>query len=96
LFGEKHVRVYWETTGDVGHLWHRSKALLLTTKGRNSGEPRTTALAYVRVGDNFVVLMSNGGAPEHPGFIETSPKSRTRGASKGRGLPRAGPGRHGR
>ena len=67
MFGEKHVRRYRETNGDVGHLWHGSTLLLPTTTGRNSGEPRTRPLAYVRVGDNVLVLASNGGAPEHPG-----------------------------
>ena|SRR5215207_487643 len=74
LFGEEHVRRHRETNGEVGHIWHGSKVLLLTTKGRNSGEPRTTPLAYDRVGDNFVVLASNGGAPEHPGWYRNLAK----------------------
>jgi deazaflavin-dependent oxidoreductase (nitroreductase family) len=74
LFGEEHVRRYRETNGEVGHIWHGSKVLLLTTKGRNSGEPRTTPLAYDRVGDNFVVLASNGGAPAHPGWYRNLAK----------------------
>jgi len=74
LFGEEHVRRYRETNGEVGHIWHGSKVLLLTTKGRNSGEPRTTPLAYERVGDNFVVLASNGGAPAHPGWYRNLAK----------------------
>jgi deazaflavin-dependent oxidoreductase (nitroreductase family) len=67
LFGEEPVRRYRETNGEVGHIWYRSTVLLLTTRGRNSGEPRTTPLAYERLGDDFVVIASNGGAPEHPG-----------------------------
>lgn len=62
MFGEEHVRRYRETNGEVGHIWHGSKVLLLTTKSRNTGEPRTTPLAYDRVRDNFVVLASNGDA----------------------------------
>jgi len=43
LFGEEHVRRYRETNGEVGHIWRRgAKTLLLTTKGRKTGEPRTT------------------------------------------------------
>lgn len=68
LFGQEHVRRYRETNGEVGHLWQGATVLLFTTKGRNSGEPRTTPLAYDRVGDDFLVLASNGGAPEHPGW----------------------------
>jgi hypothetical protein len=65
LFGEEHVRRHRETDGEVGDVWQRATVLLLTTKGRNSGEPRTTPLAYDRVGGDFLVLASNGGAPEH-------------------------------
>jgi deazaflavin-dependent oxidoreductase (nitroreductase family) len=74
LFGEEHVRRYRETNGEVGHIWHGATVLLLTTKGRNSGEPRTTPIAYDRVGDGFLVLASNGGAPEHPGWYRNLAK----------------------
>ena len=67
LFGEEHVRRYRETGGEVGHKWKRgSKILLLTTKGRKSGESRTTPLIYEQDGDNYVVVASKGGAPEDP------------------------------
>jgi deazaflavin-dependent oxidoreductase (nitroreductase family) len=77
LFGEEHVRRYRETGGEVGHKWKRgSKILLLTTKGRNSGEARTTPLIYEEDGDRYVIVASKGGAPEHPGWyrnIEREP-----------------------
>ena len=67
LFGEEHVRRYRETGGEVGHKWKRgSKTLLLTTKGRKSGEPRTKPLIYEQDGDRYVIVASKGGAPEHP------------------------------
>ena len=67
LFGEEHVRRYRETGGEVGHRWKRgSKILLLTTKGRKSGAPRTKPLIYEQDGDNYVIVASRGGAPEHP------------------------------
>jgi proline iminopeptidase len=67
LHGEEHVRRYQETGGQVGHEWRRgSKILLLTTKGRKSGEPRTKPLIYEEDGDRYVVVASKGGAPEHP------------------------------
>jgi deazaflavin-dependent oxidoreductase (nitroreductase family) len=69
LFGDEHVRRYRETGGAVGHIWkRRSKTLLLTTKGRRTGEPRTTPLIYENAGDDYVVVASHGGAPEHPGW----------------------------
>src|SRR2546427_741298 len=69
LYGEKHVRRYRETGGEVGHRWKRgSKILLLTTQGRRSGEPRTKPLIYEQGGDRYVIVASKGGAPEHPGW----------------------------
>ena len=69
LFGEEHVRRYRETGGEVGHIWREgSTILLLTTKGRTSGEPRTTPLIYAQDGDRYVIVASKGGAPEHPGW----------------------------
>jgi deazaflavin-dependent oxidoreductase (nitroreductase family) len=64
LFGEEDIRRYRETDGEIGDVGQGATVLLLTTKGRNSGEPRTTSLAYDRVGDDFLVVASNGGAPE--------------------------------
>jgi deazaflavin-dependent oxidoreductase (nitroreductase family) len=69
LFGEEHVRRYRETNGEVGHVWREgSTILLLTTKGRTTGEPRTTPLIYAQDGDRYVIVASKGGAPEHPGW----------------------------
>ncbi len=69
LFGEEHVRRYRETGGEVGHTWRRgSKILLLTTKGRRTGEPRTTPLIYEEADGAYVIVASKGGAPEHPGW----------------------------
>ena len=40
--------------------------LLLTTRGRKSGEPRTVPLIYLRDGDDYAIVASKGGWPEHP------------------------------
>jgi len=66
LVGEEHVRRYLETNGEVGHDWNGVPALLLTTKGRKTGEDRTSALIYGRLNDAYVVIASMGGAPTHP------------------------------
>ena len=69
LFGDEHVRRYRETGGRVGHEWRNgAKILLLTTTGRTTGEPRTIPLIYETDGDDYVVVASKGGAPEHPGW----------------------------
>jgi len=75
LFGDEHVRRYRETGGEVGHIWKRgSKILLLTTKGRKTGEPRTAPLIYENTGDDYVIVASKGGTPEHPGWYENLSK----------------------
>jgi proline iminopeptidase len=75
LFGDEHVRVYRETGGAVGHDWRRgSKILLLTTRGRRTGEPRTTPLIYENADGAYVIVASKGGAPEHPGWYRNLAK----------------------
>jgi len=68
LVGEEHVRRYLETDGEVGYLWNGVPALVLTTIGRKTGEPRQQALIFGRDGDNLVVIASMGGAPRHPSW----------------------------
>ncbi len=68
LVGLEHVRRYQETNGEVGYLWNGVPILLLTTTGRRSGEPRTTPLIFGRDGDDYLVVASMGGAPEHPNW----------------------------
>jgi len=75
LHGEDHVRRYRETDDAVGHIWRQgAKVLLLTTTGRTSGEPRTTPLIYENAGDDYVIVASKGGAPEHPGWYRNLTK----------------------
>ncbi len=78
LFGADHVRSYRETGGELGHDWKEgSSTLLLTTKGRKSGEPRTTPLIYGRSGDDYLVVASKGGADEPPAWyvnLEADPE----------------------
>jgi proline iminopeptidase len=76
LFGDAHVERYRETDGEVGHIWKEgSTILLLTTTGRSSGEPRTTPLIYAEDGDRYVIVASQGGAPEHPGWYRNLVKT---------------------
>jgi deazaflavin-dependent oxidoreductase (nitroreductase family) len=76
LFGEEHVRRYRETDGKEGHEWREgSTILLLTTRGRKTGNPTTTPLIYDLDGDNAVIVASQGGAPEHPGWYRNILKS---------------------
>ena len=68
LIGEEHVKVYRETNGEQGYLWNGAPILLLTTTGRKSGEPRTSALIFGRDGDDLLLVASQGGAPTHPNW----------------------------
>ncbi|MGO8906381.1 MAG: nitroreductase family deazaflavin-dependent oxidoreductase [Solirubrobacteraceae bacterium] len=70
LFGPEHVRVYRETAGERGYHWRGTTILLLTTRGRTSGEARTTPLIHRTDGDRWVVVASKGGAPENPSWFE--------------------------
>lgn len=54
----------WDSTvlGGPGLL----PTLLLTTKGRKSGEPRALPLIYGEHGSSYVIIASKGGMPNHP------------------------------
>jgi deazaflavin-dependent oxidoreductase (nitroreductase family) len=49
---------------------HGLPALLLTSTGRRSGEPRTQPLLYAPDGDGYVVIGSNWGQSHHPLWTE--------------------------
>jgi deazaflavin-dependent oxidoreductase (nitroreductase family) len=70
LFGPEHVRVYRETAGEHGHHWRGTTVLLLTTRGRKSGESKTMPLIYRADGDRWVLVASKGGAPKNPDWFE--------------------------
>ena len=78
LFGDEHVRSYRETGGDVGHDWKKGTSiLLLTTKGRKSGEQRTTPLIYGTSNGDYAIVASNGGSDQPPGWyanLEAEPE----------------------
>jgi len=70
LFGAEHTRKYKETGGEVGHDWEGTQTLLLTTKGRKSGEPRELPLIYAPWGeDAYLVVASKGGADDPPAWF---------------------------
>jgi len=67
LFGDEHVRRYVETDGEVGYTWREgSPILILTFTGRKSGKEYSTPLIFGNDGDNYVIVGSQGGRPEHP------------------------------
>ena len=78
LFGQEHVQRYRETGGRVGHDWKKgAPVLLLTTKGRRSGEERTIPLIYQKWDGAYLLVASQGGMPKHPAWylnIQEEPK----------------------
>src|SRR6476469_938662 len=69
LYGKNHVERYRATDGLEGHKWNDTQTLLLTTKGRRSGEPRISPLVYDLHRGDHVIVASKGGAPEHPAWF---------------------------
>ncbi len=65
----EHLHRYVATDGENGHEWRGVPTLLLTTRGRRSGNLRRTPLIYGRSGQDFVVVASRGGSPTHPGWF---------------------------
>lgn len=63
-----HIKRYVATNGEDGHDWNGTQILLLTTTGRQSGKLRRSALIYGRDGDDFVIVASRGGDPNHPAW----------------------------
>lgn len=63
-----HIDRYVATDGADGHDWNGTTTLLLTVKGRRSGNALRTALIYGRDGDNYIIVASKGGAPDHPSW----------------------------
>ena len=64
----EHIKSYDETDGEQGHLWRGVPTLLLTTKGRKSGQWRRTALIYGQHGSSYLLVASQGGADTHPAW----------------------------
>jgi deazaflavin-dependent oxidoreductase (nitroreductase family) len=52
--------------GRVGGQFDGAPILLLTTRGRRTGQPRTNPMMYLPDGDRLIVFASKSGAPTHP------------------------------
>jgi deazaflavin-dependent oxidoreductase (nitroreductase family) len=68
MFWKVHPRLYRWSGGRIGGHMMGMPVLLLTTRGRRSGEARTRALTYLPRGDDFVVIASYLGEPRHPAW----------------------------
>jgi deazaflavin-dependent oxidoreductase (nitroreductase family) len=70
LFGQEHIDRYRATDGAEGQEWQGTQCLILTTTGRKSGEQRDSALIYGVHGDDYLLIASKGGAPDHPAWYK--------------------------
>ncbi|KAA0104244.1 nitroreductase family deazaflavin-dependent oxidoreductase [Mycolicibacterium sp. P1-5] len=78
-FARAHIAVYRRTNGILGArlLWF--PAALVTTTGRKSGQPRTTATLYLSDGERVVLPASYGGRASNPAWylnLKANPKVR--------------------
>ena len=75
-----HVILYRMTGGIVGRrVPGLPPMLLLDHVGAKSGKARTTPLAYLEQGDDFVIVASKGGHPKHPSWfhnLRANPETR--------------------
>jgi deazaflavin-dependent oxidoreductase (nitroreductase family) len=68
--GNWHVMLYRLTGGLLGGRMDGLDMLLLTTRGRKSGKPRTVPLPYYRDGERLLVIASYGGNARNPQWLE--------------------------
>ena len=68
LFWQVHLKLYLWSHGRIGHTIRGLPILILTTKGKKTGLPRTKALMYLPDGNDFVVIASNLGKGNHPAW----------------------------
>ena len=66
--GRVNIALYRRTGGRLFGRVGRAPILVLTTKGRRSGAPRTAPLLYLRDGERLAVVASFGGHPSHPAW----------------------------
>ena len=76
-----HRKLYTATRGRFGQHFLGMRTLLLTTRGRRSGEPRPTALMYLEEGPGFSVVASNLGSDRPPAWwlnLQAEPRAHVR------------------
>jgi F420H(2)-dependent quinone reductase len=73
-----HASVLKLTGGRLLGGFRTTQFLVLHTTGRKSGKERSTPLNFVRDGDGFVIIASNGGNARHPDWylnLQANPKA---------------------
>jgi len=70
LGSEMHLAMYRLSNGFLGGRLLGAPVLLLTAKGRKTGREHTSPLMYLEDGGSYVVIASNGGNADHPGWYK--------------------------
>lgn len=65
-----HTLLIRRSGGRLGRHAFGIDFLLLTTRGRKSGNPHTVPLLYLRAGNDWAVIASLGGRPSHPDWFK--------------------------
>jgi len=63
---QKIIDEFRANEGKVGGHFEGKTLLLLHSIGAKSGQERINPTAYVKDGENFVIIASKGGAPDNP------------------------------
>jgi deazaflavin-dependent oxidoreductase (nitroreductase family) len=64
-----HSFLFRSTNGRFGRSLRGMPVLVLETRGRTSGKPRSVPLLFVEDGGDWVVMASSGGDPRHPAWF---------------------------
>jgi deazaflavin-dependent oxidoreductase (nitroreductase family) len=83
-----HEGLYRISGGAIGGRLFRMPVLLLTTTGRNSGQPRTTPLTYFEFDGDVVLVASYGGDDRHPQWYKNLSRNPEVTIERGRGKER--------
>ena len=65
-FNRQVIDEFRANDGQVTGAFAGAPMILVNHRGAKSGTAYTTPLVYTRDGDNYVIIASMGGAPEHP------------------------------
>ena len=68
VFWRIHLRLYLWSSGRIGHTLRGLPVLILRTKGKKTGLPRTNALMCLPHGKDFTVIASNVGEDHDPAW----------------------------
>jgi proline iminopeptidase len=70
LFISAHIFLFRTTGGKMGSSMAGAPLLLLTTKGKKTGQPRTVPVMYFDNDGDRVVIASAGGSAAHPAWFK--------------------------